>query len=128
MNCRAKAIAAAGTQQGRECNHLVMWCITWNVRGHRDEKRCSILGRYLREWGATMVCLQETMWEWCEVRDCNGVRRGFLDGFLAVNAIGHYGGVVVAWNEATFSRVDAWIDQFSVGVKLKLQSDAFEML
>ena len=69
MNCRAKAIAAAGTKQGRECNHLVMRCITWNVRGHRDEKKCSIVGRYLQECGATMVCLQETMWEWCEVRD-----------------------------------------------------------
>ena len=57
--------------------------------------------------------------ERCEVRDWNGIGRCFLDGFLAVNAVGRSRGVVVAWNEAVFSRVDAWTGQFSAVVKLK---------
>ena len=35
------------------------------------------------------------------------VGRGFLQGFLVVNAVGHLGGTVIAWNEAVFARVDA---------------------
>ena len=54
--------------------------------------------------------------------------RGFLDGFSVVNAVGRSGGMVVAWNEAMFSRVDAWRGQFSVGVKLKRWMDTFKMV
>ena len=72
-----------------------MRCITGNMRGLRDEKRSGIMGRYLQEWGVTVFYLQATMWEGCEVRNWNGIGRGFLDRFLAVNAIGHSGGVVV---------------------------------
>ena len=36
--------------------------------------------------------MQETMLESCGTQDWNMVGRGFLDGFLAVNAIGRDGG------------------------------------
>ena len=32
-----------------------MKCISWNVRGLRDERRRGIVGRYLREWGADIM-------------------------------------------------------------------------
>ena len=38
-----------------------MKCISWNVRGLQDERRRGIVGCYLREWGADIICLQETM-------------------------------------------------------------------
>ena len=75
-----------------------------------------------------MVCLHETMWEWCETRDWNGVGRGFLDEYLVITAVGRSGGVIIVWSEAMFTRVDAWTGQFSVGVKLKRRADAFEMV
>ena len=50
-----------------------MRCITWNMHGLRDEKRHEIEGRYLQEWEATEVCLQEKMWEQCEAQDRNEV-------------------------------------------------------
>ena len=40
-----------------------MKCILWNVRGLRDVTRKRIVAKYLREWGATVVCLQETWME-----------------------------------------------------------------
>ena len=56
------------------------------------------------------------------------VGRGFLDKFLAVNALGHSGGVVVALNKAIFSKVDTWMGQFSAAAKLKRQMDDFVMV
>ena len=87
-----------------------MRCITWNIHGLKDEKRHRIVGRYLWEprWSVSK-----------KRRGWNGVGRGFQDRFLEVNAIGRSGGMVVAWNKETFSRVDTWTGQFSVGVKLK---------
>ena len=58
----------------------------------------------------------------------NGVGRGFLDGFLVVNAVGHSMVVVVAWNETMFSRVDAWMGHLSVMAKLKWLTDDFEIV
>ena len=40
-----------------------MKCLSWNVRGLRDDRRRGVVGRYLRDWGAEVVCLQETMME-----------------------------------------------------------------
>ena len=74
-----------------------------------------------------MACSQETMLEKSEARDWNLVGRGFLEGFLAVNAIGRSGGVVITWNEAIFSKKDTGIGQFSSVVKLRLLEDSLEM-
>ena len=51
------------------------------------------------------------------------VGRGFLEGFLVVNANGRSRRVVVAWNETVFTKVDARIGQFSMTIKLKRQSN-----
>ena len=45
-----------------------------------------------------------------------------------MNAVGHSEGVVIAWNEVVFSRVDAWTDQFSAVAKLKWQTDDLEIV
>ena len=66
-----------------------------------------IVGKYLWEWGAMVIFLQETMWDRCRARDWNGVGRGFLDRFSTINAVGRSGGMVVACNKAVFLRVDA---------------------
>ena len=52
-----------------------------------------MVGQYLREWGATVACLQETVLASCDSKDRSQVGRGFLDGFVAVNANGHLGGL-----------------------------------
>ena len=57
-----------------------------------------------------------------------GLEEVSLTEFLVINAVGRFGGMVVAWNEIMFTRVDAWTGQFSVGVKLTQQTYAFEMV
>ena len=70
-----------------------------------------------------MGCIQETMLERYETRGWNMVGRGFLEGFLAVNANGRSGGVVIAWNKMVFAKVASRMGQFLVVVKLKRHRD-----
>ena len=65
-----------------------MKCISWNVRGLRDVKRRRIVAKYLREWGATVVCLQETWLEKCETLDWRVVGGDLLEGYHAMKAMG----------------------------------------
>ena len=69
------------------------------------------------------MCRQETMLDSYEAWEWNIVEQGFLVGFLAVIANGGSRGVVFAWNEIVFSKVDSKMRQFSAAVKLKRQSD-----
>ena len=39
----------------------LMKCLSWNIRGLRDDRRWGTMERYLREWGAEVICPQETM-------------------------------------------------------------------
>ena len=48
------------------------------------------------------------MLERCEAWCWNMVGRGFLEGFLAVNATRCSRGMVVAWNKMVFAQVDSW--------------------
>ena len=79
------------TFQGGHCNKIgegtgsgepavPMKCVLWNVEGLRDKQRRGIMGRYQHEWAA--------MLESCKPRDLNLAEQGFLEGFLAVNAVG----------------------------------------
>ena len=75
-----------------------------------------------------MECIQEIMLESYETRDWNMVGRGFLEGFPAVNINGQSTGVVVAWNEMLFTKVDSRMGQFSMAVKLKRHSDELQVV
>ena len=105
-----------------------MKCVSWNMCDLQDEKRCGTMGRYLLEWGAMVVSLQETIWECCEVQDWNAIGGGFLDGFITVKAVGGSGVVVAAWNEAMISKVDTLKGQFSAAAKLKQKMDNLEFV
>lgn len=105
-----------------------MKCVTWNIRGLRDDRRRGIVGRYLREWGASVVCLQETMLATCEDRIWKSVGRGQLDGYVAINAIGRSGGVIIAWNETLFAKVEEWKGAHVVATKLARLTDGWEWM
>ena len=105
-----------------------MKCISWNVRGLHDVKRRSIVAKYLREWGATVVGLQETWLEKCEPHDWRMVGRDILEGYHAVNATGRSGRVLIAWNEGLYDKEDLWDGQFVAAVKLSRRSDGLKVV
>ena len=79
-----------------------MKCISWNVRGLRDERRHGIVGRHLREWGAEVVCLQETMMAQFEQRFWTALGWGSGNAHVAIATSGRSGGILLAWKEELF--------------------------
>ena len=105
-----------------------MKCISWNVHGLHDIKRWSIMAKYLREWGATVMCLQETWMKKCEPQDWRVVGRDFLEGYHVVNATGRSGGVLISWNEGLYDKEDMWDGKFVAAVKLSRRSDGLKVV
>ena len=85
------------------------------------------MAKYLREWGATVVCLQETWMETCEPQDWRMVGGDFLEGYHAVKATGRSGGVVIAWNEGLYEKEEVWDGQFVAAAKLT-RSDVLKIV
>ena len=38
-----------------------MRSVSWNICSLRDPRRRGVVGRYLKEWGTNIICLQETL-------------------------------------------------------------------
>ena len=86
------------------------------------------MAKYMREWGATVVCLQETWLEKCEPHDWRVVGGDFLEGYHAVKATGRSGGVLIAWNEGLYEKKEVWEGQFVVAAKLARRSDDLKIV
>ena len=65
-----------------------MKCISWNVRGLRDARRRGIMGRHLREWGAEIILLQETMLTQVDQQTWTSLGWGSGEAHVAIAASG----------------------------------------
>ena len=63
-----------------------MRCIAWNVRGLRDPCSWRVVGRYLKEWGADIIYLQETMLESTEHRTWSELGWGENETHICIHA------------------------------------------
>ena len=108
-----------GGRTGGGCiDRLIMKCISWNVRGLRDERRRGIVGRYLREWGADVTCLQETMLTNPEQRIWTSLGWGSGESQVSIVASGRSGGMKLAWKEATFDKSETGLGRQVVAARL----------
>ena len=60
-------------------------------------------------------------------RDYREVGRGFFEGYVAVNAVGHSKGVVTEWSEEVISTVDAWTGQLSTEMARRQYRDSLSL-
>ena len=95
----------------------------WNVRGLRDERRRGIVGRYLREWGAELICLQETMLAQLEQRTWTTLGWGSGAAHVAIEASGRSGGIPLAWKEEIFDHLSTWRGRHVAAAHLKSRRD-----
>ena len=102
-----------------------MKCISWNVRGLWDEQRRETMGHYIKEWSTAVVMLQETMLETCDAQVWNVLGCSHLEGYVALEAVGRSGGVVVAWNASLFAKVKQHVRKHIVAVQLAWLADAW---
>ena len=90
--------------RGRRCTYPHVRCITWNVRGLRDPRRRGVVGRYLREWGADIRCLQEAMLANTEQHTWSDLGWGGNETHVSIKASGRLGCILLAWKTSLFDR------------------------
>ena len=100
-----------------------MKCICWNVRGLRDDRRRGIVGRYLRAWGADIICLQETWLTQVEQRTWTSFGWGSDLAHVAIEATGRSGGILLAWKEEFFDLLSTWKGRHVAAAQLKHRKD-----
>ena len=102
-----------------------MKCISWNVRGLRDARR---RGRYLQEWGAEVVCLQETMLLQVTQQTWTALGLGSVEAHVAIDASGRSGGIILAWKEDQFDRSCTWTGRHVAAARLVNRRDDFSAM
>ena len=105
-----------------------MKCITWNVRGLRDPRRQGVVGRYLREWGADIICLQETMLTNTDQRIWSDLGWGGNETHVSIDASGRSGGILLAWKTSLFDRQDIWRGKHVVAARLIHRADGHTLV
>ena len=81
------------------------------------------MGRYLREWGADIICLQETMLAQLEQRSWTTLGWGSGAAHVAIEASGRSGGILLAWKEDMFDPLSTWRGRHVAAAHLKSQRD-----
>ena len=81
--------------------------LSWNMRGANDVEKRKMTKAFLKTQRADLVCLQETK--------LKGITRGLLRSlsvgsfvdWVAVDAIGASGGILIFWDSRMFQLVDS---------------------
>ena len=94
--------AAGDITSGRSCAFTPMKCVTWNIRGLRNPRRRGVVGRYLKEWGANIICLQETML--ANMEHCIWLDLGWGEVTQVYIETNGQLGVLLAWKMSVFNQ------------------------
>ena len=108
---------------GRRCTLTPMKCITWNVWGLRNPRHRGVVGRYLKEWGAEVICLQETMLTSTDHRTWSDLGWGGEATQVCIEANGQSGGVWLAWKAMSFDQEMTWRGRHIVAARLSCWAD-----
>ena len=100
--------------------------LSWNVRGVNDPNKRKVIKNFIRTHRVDLVFLQET-----KVQEMNndmvynlGVER-FLN-WIALNAKGSAGGILLFWDKRPISLVDSMVGSFSVLCLFRIEEDGFQ--
>ena len=81
------------------------------------------MGRYLREWGADVICLQETMLTHPEQQIWTSLGWGSGESQVFIAASGRSGGIILAWKEVIFDQSETWLGRHVVAARLVYRID-----
>ena len=81
------------------------------------------MGRYLREWGAEVLCLQETLMEQDDSRLWHALGWGEGGAHMVIEAAGRSGGIALAWRDNDFEKLEEWRGRHVVEAFLSRRMD-----
>ena len=103
LELRDPQILAIAQARNRSLSVSPMNCVTWNVQGLHNPYRQAVVGRYRREWGADVICLQETPLANPDQQTWSSLGWGRDATLVHINATGELSGVLLAWKEIVFA-------------------------
>ena len=85
------------------------------------------VGHYLREWGADIICLQETIVSQADQRLWSTFGWGAARASTSIEASGRSGGVLLAWNEGRFELLSSWKERHLKAARLAVRADGSQL-
>ena len=86
------------------------------------------MGRYLRDWGAEVVCLQETMMENVDGRLWRALGWGEGGAHVVLEAAGRSGGIALAWKDDAYEKLEEWRGRHVVAARLSRRADSWSLV
>ena len=100
--------------------------LSWNVRGLNDRDKRLQVRSFIKQWGADIICLQETKIELVSrrlVRSLWGIHH--VD-WMFLGSIGASGGILLMWDHRVVEKIDEAMGDFSVSCRFRGVIDQFE--
>lgn len=98
--------------------------LNWNVRGIGDLDKCAVVKDMVCDVKPDLVCLQETKWNSCTKFRIKQVCPSRFTNFIALDALGTRGGIILAWSNI-FSSTCTFKNSFSVTAALCIRGFNF---
>ena len=86
------------------------------------------MGWYLREWGADIICLPETMLVNTDQCTWSDLGWGGSETHVSIDASGRSGGILLAWKTLLFDREEIWRGKHVVAARLIHQADGRNLI
>jgi hypothetical protein len=98
-------------------NHNI---VVWNPRGVNAPNRGTVVKTVVDDVDASIVCMVESKLAVVDRFTVMGVLGQRFDGFVALQAVGTAGGIIVAWQSSRVQVTHSQVDVFSVTITLQL--------
>ena len=100
--------------------------LSWNVRELNDRDKRLQVRSFIKQWGADIICLQETKIELVSrrlVRNLWGIHH--VD-WMFLGFVGASGGILLMYDRRVVEKIDETVRDFSVSCRFKGVIDQFE--
>ena len=100
--------------------------LSWNVRGVNDPVKRSVIKGFLRSNRVDLVCFQETKVQQMNVGMVRSLGVGRYLNWIALDAEGSAGGILLLWDKRRISLEDSVAGSFSVSCQFRMVEDGFQ--
>ena len=100
--------------------------LSWNVRGVNDPVKRSVIKGFLRSNRVNLVCFQETKVQQMNVGMVRSLGVGRFLNWIALDAEGSAGGILLLWDKRRISLVDSVAGSFSVSCRFRMEEDGLQ--
>ena len=100
--------------------------LSWKVKGVNDPVKRSVIKSFLRSNRVDLICLQETKVQQMNIGMVRSLGVGRYLNWIALDAEGSVGGILLLWDKRRISFEDAVAGSFSVSCLFRMAEDGFQ--